>query len=88
MPQCHNPPDRITGREERVQDGLLGRLQSAVARTSSPSRCSRDASYTETWYAMSVEEPSPQPRYSSEPLAPAERCQFKLLGHFTSHLPP
>src|ERR671910_1153510 len=37
-------PGHTAGREERVQDGLLGRLRSALARTTNPSRCSRDIS--------------------------------------------
>jgi 8-hydroxy-5-deazaflavin:NADPH oxidoreductase len=66
----------------------VSRSRSALARTSSPSRCSRDASQAESRYALSIEELSPEPLISYEPLAPAERCQLQLLGLFAGHLPP
>ena len=37
---------------------------------------------------VEVEEPSPEPPISYEPLAPAERCQLQLLSLFAGHFPP
>jgi hypothetical protein len=69
-------------------ESTVSRSRGALARTSSPSRCSRDASQAESRYALSIEELSPEPLISYEPLAPAERCQLQLLGLFAGHLPP